>query len=278
MTFQDDHLTIETPENVAFGYPVAGIGSRFIAALVDSAIIVILQIAVFLLTILIAQRVFELDVQELAAGGLAGWVFAGLGLVSFLFLWGYYIFFESLWNGQSPGKRWTGLRVIRGDGRPVTLTESVIRNLVRLIDFLPSLYGVGVVVMFIDSRARRLGDMAAGTLVVREDPAGAGLEALLGVERRMGPGSVRLEGIGELPLEKLGPAEIDLIDSFVNRRSQFSHPDVIGRQVLERVFEKMEIRYPFLDRWDTTNLIVQIRSALAHQDEGKWNTDFTDLP
>jgi len=274
MTYQDDHLTINTPENVAFGYPVAGIGSRFIAALVDTAIIVILQVAVFLLTILIAQRVFELDLQELAAGGLAGWVFAGLGLVSFLFLWGYYIFFELLWNGQSPGKRWTGLRVIRNDGRPVTLTESVIRNLVRLIDFLPSLYGVGVVVMFIDGRARRLGDMAAGTLVVREDPAGAGLEALLGAERRIGSGSIRLEGIGELPLEKLGPAEIDLIDSFVNRRSQFSHPDVIGRQVLERIFEKMEIRYPFLDRWDTTNLIVQIRSALAHQDEGKWNTDF----
>jgi uncharacterized RDD family membrane protein YckC len=138
MAFEDDLLRIETPENVAFGYPVAGIGSRFIAALIDSILIVLLQLAVFVLTLLILRSVFDLDLETISGGGAAGWIIAGLGLLSFLFLWGYYIFFELLWNGQSPGKRWAGLRVIRSDGRPVTLSESVIRNLVRLIDFLPS--------------------------------------------------------------------------------------------------------------------------------------------
>ena len=266
MSFQDDLLRIDTPENVAFGYPVAGIGSRFIAALVDTTLIVVLQIAVFLLTILIAQRAFDLDVESLASGGFAAWILAVLGLVSFLFLWGYYIFFEMLWNGQSPGKRWTGLRVIRNDGRPITLTESVIRNLIRLIDFLPSLYGVGVVVMFVDARARRLGDMAAGTLVVREGAAGKELDDLLREDRYTRTGSLRLEGIGDLPLEKLTSIEVDLIDSFISRRDHFSNPDLIGRQVLERLFQKMEIQHAFLDRWNTTQLLMQIRSALAHKD------------
>ncbi|MEK7327557.1 MAG: RDD family protein, partial [Chloroflexota bacterium] len=96
------------------------------------------------------------------------WLVAIFGLISFAFFWGYYILFEMLWNGQSPGKRWVGLRVIRTDGTPITLTESIIRNLVRLVDFLPAYYGVGVVTMFINEQSRRLGDLAAGTLVVHD--------------------------------------------------------------------------------------------------------------
>lgn len=264
MSFQDERLTIDTPENVVFGYPLAGIGSRFIAALADTAIIALLQIGVFILAILVAQRVMDLDPEALATGGLAGWVIAGMGLLSFLFLWGYYIFFEMLWNGQSPGKRWTGLRVIRGDGRPITLSESVIRNLVRLIDFLPSFYGVGVVTMFVDRQARRLGDLAAGTLVVREDAAPAGLDSLLREDRPAGSGVVRLEGIGTLPLERLGTADVERIDSFLKRRNQFSDADALGRQVLERIFQNMEIPVPFLDRWNATQLLIRIRSALAN--------------
>ena len=165
----DDYLHIDTPENVAFGYEVAGIGSRFLAALVDTLLIVILQVIVnvTLLLLVAAFLDFRLDDLNGLPSGWA-WVAAAFGLVAFAFLWGYYIFFELLWNGQSPGKRMVGLRVLRANGAPITLAESLIRNLVRLIDFLPMYYGVGVVTMFIDSKSRRLGDLAAGTLVVRE--------------------------------------------------------------------------------------------------------------
>ncbi len=105
----------------------------------------------------------------------SSWIVAILGLISFILLWGYYIFFEILWNGQSPGKRWVGLRVIRIDGTPITLSESIIRNLVRIIDFLPTAYGVGVVTMFINTNSRRVGDLAAGTIVVHDREA-KGLE------------------------------------------------------------------------------------------------------
>src|SRR5215510_11634669 len=89
-------------------------------------------------------------------------------LASFVLFWGYYIFFEMLWNGQTPGKRWVGLRVIRTDGTPITLSESFIRNLTRLVDFLPAAYGIGIISMFLDKQSRRLGDLAAGTLVVHD--------------------------------------------------------------------------------------------------------------
>ncbi len=161
MTLPDEMLNIDTPENVAFGYNVAGIGSRFLAALVDTTIIVILQL------IVLGTSAYVLKAAKLMSDTDA-WTAAIFGLISFLLFWGYYIFFEMVWNGQSPGKRWAGLRVIRADGTPVTLAESVIRNLVRIIDFMPIGYGIGIVAMFINSQARRLGDMAAGSLVIHD--------------------------------------------------------------------------------------------------------------
>ena len=83
-------------------------------------------------------------------------------------IWGYFVFFEVIWHGQTPGKRWVGLRVIKEGGYPLGFVDSVIRNVVRLADFLPAYYMLGAIVMFIDPRSRRLGDLAAGTLVVRE--------------------------------------------------------------------------------------------------------------
>ena len=171
MTAPDEFLNIDTPENVVFGYEVVGIGSRFLAALIDTLIIGFLLIATNAILIL----VFVGGFNNLSSA--SSIVIALISLISFAFFWGYYIFFEMTWNGSSPGKRQVGIRVIRADGTPITLAESVIRNLVRLIDFLPGAYGLGLVTMFIDGKARRLGDLAANTLVVREQTA-VSLESL----------------------------------------------------------------------------------------------------
>ena len=162
MSNPEETLDIQTPENVAFGYQVAGIGSRFLASLLDTLIIIFLEFLVIVITLLSLRAFGQLNAT------LASWAYAVLGIVGFLFFWGYYIFFEMLWNGQSPGKRWVGLRVIRTDGTPITLSESFIRNLTRLVDLLPAAYGVGIITMFIDKQSRRLGDLAAGTLVVHD--------------------------------------------------------------------------------------------------------------
>ena len=162
----EEFLQIDTPENVVFNYEVAGIASRCIAGAIDTLILLVTQIIIYLtLFAVLSVTAGELWGQD---GGASGWIIAILGLIGFALFWGYYIFFEMRWNGQSPGKRKMRLRVVRTDGMPITFTESLIRNLVRLVDFLPAYYGLGCVVMFVNSQSRRLGDLAAGTLVVRD--------------------------------------------------------------------------------------------------------------
>jgi uncharacterized RDD family membrane protein YckC len=164
----DEQLTISTPEQVAFEYEMAGIGSRFVAALLDH---LILGLTVFLISCAASMVGFAGLVSSATGDDAAGGVFlvlAILTLVIFLIIWGYFVVFETVWNGQTPGKRAGRLRVIRYNGQPIGAGEAMVRNLVRLVDFMPGFYGVGLLSMFIDNNARRLGDFAAGTIVIRE--------------------------------------------------------------------------------------------------------------
>lgn len=182
-TFLSEEYTIDTPENVTFGYEVAGIGSRFIGALIDSVLLVVVLGLLNILVLVIVELVggvesiatIFFDTNDL--NWVVGLVLAFYALLNFVLLWGYYVIFEWLWNGQTPGKRVAKVRVVRMDGNPAGFLEIIVRNLVRMIDFLPSGYGVGLIVMFFNQRARRLGDYAAGTLVVKER-IGISLESL----------------------------------------------------------------------------------------------------
>ena len=95
-------------------------------------------------------------------------LFALAALASFLVTAGYYILFEIIWSGQTPGKRLLGVRVMRENGYPIRPVDAVMRNLVRIVDWLPAYYAIGVVSMLLNKRSKRLGDFAAGTIVVRE--------------------------------------------------------------------------------------------------------------
>lgn len=162
--YMDEQLTISTPEQVAFHYEMAGIGSRFVASLLDHLIM-------FTALFLVYCATYGLLLGTLANGGddaSAYVIIAIVFLISFAIFWGYFVLFETIWNGQTPGKRAGRLRVIRRDGQPVRAGEVMIRNLVRLVDILPGFYGVGLITMFINKDACRLGDLAAGTIVVRE--------------------------------------------------------------------------------------------------------------
>ncbi len=270
MSLPDDTLNIETPENVAFGYHVAGIGSRFLAALIDTLIIIALQIFFTVLGLLLARLLLPEGTLELDTDNpFFAWIIGIFGLISFAFFWGYYIFFEMLWNGQSPGKRRAKLRVIRVDGTPITLTESIIRNLVRLIDFLPAYYGVGVVTMFVNDQSRRLGDLAAGTLVVREEGAPVTLESLAAratepqlVYRPIAP------DLGPLPVEMLTPQDLQLLEDFHARRNQLANHDVLGRRILQKLLERMSLPPKEYDRWETDRLLTLILRASKGQIRG----------
>ena len=162
----DEQVTISTPEQVAFQYEMAGIGSRFLASLLDHLILGTVLSLVYCGVLAVASAGAVTFTEQAEATVYIA--IAILVLIVFLIFWGYFVLFETIWNGQTPGKRAGRLRVIRRSGQPISAGEAMIRNLVRLVDLLPGFYGIGLITMFADKQTRRLGDFAAGTIVIRE--------------------------------------------------------------------------------------------------------------
>ncbi len=211
-----DQLSIDTPELVALEFPLAGIGSRFIAILIDS----LLQGATVLAMILGAMLFLPSLLKFEAAG--AKWFIAMMILVPFLLQWGYFALFEAFWNGQTPGKRVAKIRVIQQSGRAVTLFESLARNLVRIVDFLPTFYITGVISIFVTSRHQRLGDLVAGTLVVHEgharEPSSLGNTRLFTQTAPQAAVAPRATSLPADALSRLTTADLQAIETFLERR------------------------------------------------------------
>jgi uncharacterized RDD family membrane protein YckC len=155
-----DKLTIDTPEQVQLEFILAGIGSRFMATVLDSLIQALLYLVLFLVLLVFSANPFTRRFPT--------WTLAIFIFIAFSIYWGYYAIFETLWKGQTPGKRVAGIRVIKDSGRAISAFEAIARNLMRVVDWFPSLYGVGVLTMLLNNQNRRLGDFVAGTLVVHE--------------------------------------------------------------------------------------------------------------
>jgi uncharacterized RDD family membrane protein YckC len=213
----EETLVIETPERVPLHFALASIGNRFLACAVDHT----LQ-AIILTLIVIAFSIIS-DYASLGNQLVEApkWIKALLIILIFLILSGYFIFFEWLWNGQTPGKRWLKLRVIREDGRPITFWEAAVRNLLRTLDMMPApFYSIGLVCVFINERDQRVGDMVAGTVVVREreaeaptfDQVFAAPVSDSALRRSFKPAQFTAD------LSLLTEAEIEVIESFLRRR------------------------------------------------------------
>jgi uncharacterized RDD family membrane protein YckC len=222
-----DKLTIETPEQIPLEFPLAGIGSRFLALAVDTLIQTIIFLVLFL------TGVFIFAGLNLFSSPTGVWLTALGVLVVFLLQSGYFIFFEATWNGQTPGKRQLHLRVIKDSGRPITVYDAFARNLLRIIDSLPGLYAVGIVSMLLSSRNKRLGDYVAGTVVVHERPLEQQAE-------------IRWSAAGHdlgFDVLRISPQEFQLIEAFLLRRSQLAD-DVrarMGREIIARLAPKLQI-------------------------------------
>ncbi len=156
----DTSAAVETPEHVQFQHQLAGPAKRAVAYLID------LLIRMFVMGVLLLLGALSSLTSDLDRQGHS----MGVVLVAYFLLeWGYYVFWETVWSGRSPGKRALGLRVITETGRPLHYLDSILRNLLRAADFLPNAYGLGLIVMGRDPKFRRLGDLVAGTIVVIED-------------------------------------------------------------------------------------------------------------
>ncbi len=147
--------TVLTPEKTLVEYRIAGLGSRVFAYLID----LVLLIAYMMLVTYTATALAFLD------PGAATLVAA---VASLAVPFGYHWLFETFWNGQTPGKKALGLRVRMADGTPITPAAAFLRNALRIADMLPGTYTVGITAIFFTERSQRLGDLAAGTIVVHE--------------------------------------------------------------------------------------------------------------
>ena len=171
----EETLIIETPERVPLAFALASIGNRFLAVAIDH-FIQYFTIFVVTWTFLSISGIGEAIDNDGGAYSLLQempkWTIALMIIVLFLIFAGYFVFFEWLWNGQTPGKRLLKLRVIREDGRPITLWEAMARNLLRIFDTFPGfvlpVYSIGLITIFMSRRDQRIGDMFSGTVVIRE--------------------------------------------------------------------------------------------------------------
>jgi uncharacterized membrane protein SpoIIM required for sporulation/uncharacterized RDD family membrane protein YckC len=162
-----DRVEVETPELVVVSYDLAGVGSRINAALIDVLLCVLVIIGVVMLWVMAMPPAARLGSSP---DRLGGWAIAVLIFAQFAVLWGYSVLFEALADGRTIGKRIMRLRVVRDGGLSVTFGASAVRNLMRIIDMQPGFtYAVGIITMILNKQGKRLGDIAGGTLVVREE-------------------------------------------------------------------------------------------------------------
>jgi uncharacterized RDD family membrane protein YckC len=227
-----DKLTIETPEQTLLEFPLAGIGSRFLAVALDT----LLQAAVYILLGLMAGLLNQLGIRFPLG---KQWGIAVLIFVAFTVQFGYYGFFEAIWNGQTPGKRWTHLRVIQDSGRPVTPYDAILRNLLRIVDWLPTLYAVGIVTILISAEKKRVGDYAAGTVVIHEKP----LQGVGSIWSVAAPPPVSQLAPGAIPSVQLSLDELQLVETFFERRASLD-PEVrrsMARQIAQRLGDRLNV-------------------------------------
>jgi uncharacterized RDD family membrane protein YckC/uncharacterized membrane protein SpoIIM required for sporulation len=198
-------LQVETPEHVTLDLEIAGIGSRALAALID-------------VLILVGSALGAVIAIGIVAG--FGVTFGSLGgalllLIGFAVWNGYFILFEGLRQGQTPGKRWIGIRVVGDTGNAVGLGAAVARNLLRIADFLPPPYLIGALLVALHPRGKRLGDIVAGTVVARDRPA----EATRAPSRARSREAPTLVQIPELT-----DGEFHILAEFARRQAQLAAP------------------------------------------------------
>jgi len=245
----DENLTVETPEHIELQFALATMGNRFLACAIDHA----LQMMALILTWIIAynlsagvRSVSRVIVGESREGSL--WIFAISLLITFLIIFGYFVIFETIWSGQTPGKRWLKLRVIQEDGRPISFFSALARNLIRIADLLPPpFYSLGIVSVFASARAKRVGDYVANTVVIKERAAEAPTfdevfesEVIDSALRRVAP-AVDFRG----DVRVVTPLEILAVEAFLRRRYEIpEHPRLwLAWRIAAPLLEKIRPNY-----------------------------------
>jgi len=253
-------LDVRTAEAVAVRFELAGLGSRFLALAADLALQLLVVLAVVIVLLLFAA-IFgnhgNFAVPTGTGGKFGNALFIGLvAIASFVLFFGYFIVFELAWNGQSPGKRLLGLRVIRDGGFPVDAGASVIRNLVRVVEVSLGFYVVSAIVTLLSPENKRLGDFAAGTIVVRDNAAAIPTLAALALDADEDDVAAAITGDG---LER---ADRVLIEQYLARRASLdgNAAQAIATAIAARIRPKLRASFHYLDDVSLIEHIARSRS------------------
>jgi uncharacterized RDD family membrane protein YckC len=257
MTIAMGRLEIETPDHVVLRFQLAGAGNRGFAAIVDFLV-------AFILTFALGYAFQLLAEQDPSFVNWEGWaVFAEL-----LIAWLYFVLLEWLWNGQTLGKRIFGLRVISEDGEPARFVAVIVRNLVRVVDFLPLFYGLGLVTLIASPRSQRLGDYAGGTFVVRAPRPRRDWSALRTRSTRTAAARP-VASAKDAPALRVLPGEAQrLVREFVLREEKLtpSARAALAKQLAERIRPLLQ---EFRVADDVEFIHTVARSLRAQGDEGR---------
>lgn len=246
---------VDTPEQVQLHFPLAGLGSRFLALLVD----LMIQLAANIVLILLVLIAFSIPGTQRHFRGMSDaaskWFAAGLILVYFCLYWGYFSLFEAFRNGQTPGKRVMKIRVIKDSGRQITFFEALARNLLRVVDSMP-LYLIGTISILVTKQNKRLGDLVADTIVVHERsdefasylpmPTSSFIVAPNQIQWDAPQPAPELHGIGAHNIARLTADDLNLMDSYLARALALplEARATLASRLLDGLCAKMDVPVP----------------------------------
>ncbi|HEY3788226.1 MAG TPA: RDD family protein [Urbifossiella sp.] len=229
-----DEMRIETPEQIGVDLELAGLGTRFLAQIVDwfwKLLVSLLLFFVFVIGLGVVGKTTDLEkLSPLVIAVLVGFFYS---------LWlGYAILFELRWNGQTPGKRFVSIRAVQQNGAPLRAQAACIRNFLAIADFLPAYFVLGAILILLTKNRQRLGDLAAGTIVIRERAAGAGPET---ADELLEYASEEIS-FTTSQLKAITPADRIIIRSFLQRFRQMdrSGRERLAYRLVDKLVEKMD--------------------------------------
>jgi uncharacterized RDD family membrane protein YckC len=229
-------IRLRTPESVELEFPLSGIGSRTLALFVDYTLLSLAIAGVLFIWGIVS---YQLTQYFPDTEGLGSWLIAIPFLLCFAIFVGYFVFFETLWQGQTPGKRLAQIRVIRDDGRPVSLPQATLRALLRIFDDL-SFFVVGFLMIVLGKQEKRIGDWVAGTVVIQEHRSQSGQIQLFDQAK-----AEEVAGflVDEQEISDLLPDDFAIVREYLRRRSKLSSRarETTSLKLAEQVKQRLEL-------------------------------------
>lgn len=259
-----DEYRLISPEKVNLNFRLAGVGSRIAACFIDTLFQSLITLSVIVLFVFFGS--VWTGIVQLMGVKIPKWDQAfGLGILAVFLLLstvvysGYFILFETVWNGQTPGKRLLKLRVVQENGLSLTFLMVLIRNLLRVIDALPVGYAIGILTGLISKRNQRLGDLAAGTIVVRESMESAPQMVDFEVVETAWAGTVRLS------IHKLSENDFSILKNYLLRRQSLKKEETLSleRKLAAFFCEKLDVNLSQVENY--LEFLEQVAAMYQHR-------------